>query len=99
MAFMTAEQAFKHGMQVSSKVKDAFVEEIMEVVELTPIRNSLVGLPGVPAVVLPRCQRGSLPSICHRPRICAHHLTLLRRQSRPSPQNLAFDDRAEIAIH
>jgi ABC-type multidrug transport system ATPase subunit len=33
--------------KVSSKVKDAFVEEIMEVVELTPIRNSLVGLPGM----------------------------------------------------
>jgi hypothetical protein len=32
---------------VSSKVKEAFVEEIMEVVELTPIRNSIVGLPGV----------------------------------------------------
>ena len=48
-------------MQVSSKVKDAFVEEIMEVVELTPIRNSLVGLPGEPAA--PRRQPGSLPSI------------------------------------
>jgi hypothetical protein len=33
-------------MQVSTKVKVAFVEEIMEVVELTPIRNSIVGLPG-----------------------------------------------------
>lgn len=49
-------------MQVSSKVKDAFVEEIMEVVELTPIRNSLVGLPGVPAA--PRRQPGWLPSTC-----------------------------------
>jgi hypothetical protein len=49
-------------MQVSSKVKDAFVEEIMEVVELTPIRNSLVGLPGQPAA--PRRQPGSLPSTC-----------------------------------
>jgi hypothetical protein len=33
-------------MQVAAKVKEAFVEEIMEVVELTPIRNSIVGLPG-----------------------------------------------------
>lgn len=33
-------------LQVSNKVKDAFVDEIMEVVELTPIRNSIVGLPG-----------------------------------------------------
>lgn len=32
---------------VSSAVKTAFVEEIMEVVELTPIRNAIVGLPGM----------------------------------------------------
>ena len=31
---------------VSRQVKDDFVEEIMSVVELTPLRNAIVGLPG-----------------------------------------------------
>ena len=31
---------------VSRQVKEEFVEEIMNVVELTPLRNSIVGLPG-----------------------------------------------------
>jgi len=32
--------------KVNSKVKNDFVEEIMSVVELTPLRNAIVGLPG-----------------------------------------------------
>lgn len=31
---------------VSRQVKEEFVEEIMNVVELTPLRNAIVGLPG-----------------------------------------------------
>ena len=31
---------------VSRQVKEDFVEEIMHVVELTPLRNAIVGLPG-----------------------------------------------------
>ena len=31
---------------VNRKVKEDFVEEIMSVVELTPLRNAIVGLPG-----------------------------------------------------
>ena len=31
---------------VSNAVTSAFVDEIMEVVELHPLRNALVGLPG-----------------------------------------------------
>ena len=31
---------------VSRRVKEEFVEEIMNVVELAPLRNSIVGLPG-----------------------------------------------------
>ena len=68
MLGMLSEGSTHCGMQVSSKVKDAFVEEIMEVVELTPIRNSLVGLPGEPvaprAPQVPRCQHVFLPRVC-----------------------------------
>lgn len=31
---------------VNRQVKEDFVEEIMAVVELTPLRNAIVGLPG-----------------------------------------------------
>ena len=32
---------------VSATVVSEFVEEIMDVVELTPLRNALIGLPGL----------------------------------------------------
>ena len=38
---------------VNRKVKEDFVEEIMSVVELTPLRNAIVGLPGKLADELP----------------------------------------------
>ncbi|KAL4626335.1 hypothetical protein ACB092_05G088900 [Castanea dentata] len=33
--------------EVDSKTRKMFIEEVMELVELTPLRNALVGLPGV----------------------------------------------------
>ncbi|KAI9107579.1 hypothetical protein K1719_021616 [Acacia pycnantha] len=33
--------------EVDSKTREMFIEEVMELVELNPLRNSLVGLPGV----------------------------------------------------
>ena len=39
--------SFNHRYQVSVKWLQMFIEEVMELVELKPLRHALVGLPGV----------------------------------------------------
>jgi hypothetical protein len=43
---------------VSAEQADAFVHEVMDLVELAPIRNSIVGTPGVGLSVEQRKVRG-----------------------------------------
>ncbi|KAL8171705.1 LOW QUALITY PROTEIN: hypothetical protein V2J09_023509 [Rumex salicifolius] len=43
--------------EINSKTKEMFIQEVMEVLELTPLRDSLVGLPGVSGLSLEQRKR------------------------------------------
>ncbi|CAK8531203.1 unnamed protein product [Lathyrus sativus] len=42
---------------VDSKTRKMFIDEVMDLVELNPLRNSLVGLPGVSGLSTEQCKR------------------------------------------
>ncbi|KAB5573140.1 hypothetical protein DKX38_000334 [Salix brachista] len=43
--------------EVDSETRKMFIEEVMELVELNPLRNALVGLPGVTGLSTEQCKR------------------------------------------